>query len=156
MSLYSAFSFIFQIVYSKNFDKYKIIESILSKRNEDLFNNNLKTKKTIELKDIKLNDINKEETLLEKNDNENQIDDNINILKENDIYNDYIDNISNKQKKEGRVLPKLRFIDFIINNLYFEKCYKCKKKEQQLISECNDILFKYYSIENILYNQFIL
>jgi hypothetical protein len=36
ISLYNAFTFLFAVLYSKNFDKYKIIENIISKNKENL------------------------------------------------------------------------------------------------------------------------
>ena len=48
-------------------------------------------------------------------------------------------------------LPKMPFVDFIANNLYCNSC--CKSNKQKLITLSNQIIYKYYSIENILYNQ---
>ena len=154
MSLYNGISFIFEMVYSKNFDKYKIIENIISKGNKHLINNlNEKQKPKFVMKDININ-TNKGETLLENEFCEKPINEEDNILNDDDdIYNV---NFSNLQDQEGRTLPKLRFIDFIFNNIYCEKICKYRKKQQQLISTCNDIIFKYFSIENVLYNQFMI
>ena len=60
-----------------------------------------------------------------------------------------IDNIV--EKKNTRSFPKLHFYDFLANNFYFKKC--CLSKKQELISLCNDIVSKYYSIDKIIYNQ---
>jgi len=51
-------------------------------------------------------------------------------------------------------LPKLRFFDFIFNNIYCKKCCSPIKK-QQLIDSCDEILYKYISVENILKNQIL-
>ena len=51
-------------------------------------------------------------------------------------------------------LPKLRFFDFIFNNIYCKKCCSPIKK-QQLIDSCDEILYKYISVENILKNQLL-
>ena len=135
ITVYNIFSLVFSILYSNNFDKYKIIDIILSKEKENIKKPNIEEK----MKDLNDNDNN--ENLLEKdvsiNENSNSDDDN----KEND-------NI------EKTSLPKLRYFDFIFNNIYFEKC--CLSKKQQLISSCDNIILKYHSIENIIYNQFIL
>ena len=144
ISLYNAFTFLFAVLYSKNFDKYKIIENIISKNKENLHKNNI-----ILLKDKNIKNKNeKVDILLEKEDKENLVinDDNLN---ENDNY-DYKDENDDKV----RILPKLRFFDFILNNVYSEKC--CIYKKQMIISICNDIILKYYSIENIIHNQFII
>ena len=58
-----------------------------------------------------------------------------------------------KKIGEERILPKRAFFDFVFNTLYFKRC--CKIEKQQLILACNDIIQKYYSFENILYNQII-
>ena len=41
----------------------------------------------------------------------------------------------------------------MFNNVYCKCC--CFIKKQKLIDSCNRILFKYFSIENILYNQIL-
>ena len=144
ISIYNDLIIIFSKFYSKNFDNYKIIESILTKQNKNLCRN--KTDIKMKLKnDLLL------ENDLEEEDN-GQINYAINSDKECDINND-IDFI-NKENEEKRLLPKLRFIDFIYNTFYSECC--CHQKKQQLISACNDIILEYYSIENILYNQFMI
>ena len=51
-----------------------------------------------------------------------------------------------------RVIPKLKFMDFILNNFYSEKCCKISNR-QKLISSCNDLVSKYYTIEDIIFNQ---
>ena len=45
----------------------------------------------------------------------------------------------------------MRFYDFLIHELYF-KCFGQSKK-QSLIDSCNDIVAKYTTIENLIYNQ---
>ena len=76
ISLYNAFTFLFAVLYSKNFDKYKIVENIISKNKENLHKNNI-----ILLKDKNIkNKIEKVDILLEKEDKENLVinDDNLN------------------------------------------------------------------------------
>ena len=51
-------------------------------------------------------------------------------------------------------LPRLHFFDFFFNNIYKNNC--CNMKNQQIISTCNEIIYKYYSIDTILSNQIIL
>ena len=51
-------------------------------------------------------------------------------------------------------LPKLSFISYLFNNIYCQKC--CNMKNQILITKCNEIISKYYSIENIIYNQILM
>ena len=134
LSLYSGLTSIFSMLYSRNFDKYKILDNIISKQKSNLN----KAKMIPLLENKKQNDvidINKEDSLLEENferDNKEQTE----IL-----YNE-------------NSLPRLRFFDFIYNNIYSEKF--CSSQKQNLISKCNDIITKYYSIENIIFNQIIL
>ena len=47
--------------------------------------------------------------------------------------------------------PKLRFFDFIFNNIYSLK--ECNINKQEIILKCNEIIAEYFSIENIIYNQ---
>ena len=54
-------------------------------------------------------------------------------------------------KKEKKKVPKFRFTDFLFNNCYCKKW--CKNNKQEIISNCNKLINKYYSIETILYNQ---
>ena len=57
-----------------------------------------------------------------------------------------------EEKEES--LPKYNIFSFIGNFFY---CNCCKKnKIQENITMCNNILEKYYSIENLVYNQFML
>ena len=41
-----------------------------------------------------------------------------------------------------------------MNNIYSLK--GCKIKKQEIISKCNEIIIKYFSIEKIIYNQLII
>ena len=60
-----------------------------------------------------------------------------------------------KGEEEKRTLPKIKFIDFIINSLPFNKSCS-KSKSQALISSCNELITNYYSIEHLVYNQIML
>ena len=152
ISSYNLICFLFSKLYSKSFDKYKIIDNILSKQKINLPFNNYYTNK---VKDKEYKD-----NLEEKNSNP-KIE-----LKENFIENeehnnandDFINKINDGKmvKKEGkkeRMLPKRTFLDFIFNTIYIEKC--CHSKRQKILVDCNNIILKYYSLENILYNQFM-
>ena len=86
-------------------------------------------------------------------------------LLSNDKYdeeNKKIDDINNennlieKEVEQERILPKPRFLDLIYNT-FEENCYCCCHcKRQELICACNKIIYQYYSIENILYNQIMI
>ena len=138
-TLKSIFSFIFGL-YSYNFDNYKIVEKIIS-RTANLSTKEIKDindeipKEQIELKDQIESD--KGETLLEVNeDNKKMVDDN--------------------KEKESNLkpvfkIPKFHFYDFLYNNVY---CDCCKPSSTQgIISSCNDLISKYYSIDAVIYNQ---
>ena len=145
MSLYSGFKVVFEFIYAKNFNNYKIIKEILSKNEKrklneenyidlssdfsntnDLINNQINEKNTI-TKD----DLNDEENLIE-NSEKYQI---------------------METKNDSFALPKLHFFDYLFNNFYcFRKCF-CDYKKQMMISTSNQILYEYFSVENILYNQ---
>ena len=143
--IYNGLTVIFSKLYSKNFDKYKIIENILLKKNEN-FNN----KKEMKI----MNDINISDSLLAKDTKDylGEINDITSNEKEDGINDD---NYSmDKENEQGRILPRLKFIDFIFNSIYKKKC--CFSKKQEIISACNNIILKYYSVENILFNQFMM
>ena len=139
-TLYGVITFIFCGFYSNSFDNYKIVEKILSrtaysstKEIKDI--NDEIPKEQIELKDQIESD--KGETLLEVNeDNKKMVDDN--------------------KEKESNLkpvfkIPKFHFYDFLYNNVY---CDCCKPSSTQgIISSCNDLISKYYSIDAVIYNQ---
>ena len=144
---------VFVNFYSQNFDNYKIIDKILG----NSYNIKEKSKKLYENIDMNKN-INKKDSLLGKNDEIYRIsinDEDTDKLDEenNQENNDNYYNI-NEEKNKSRNLPKLTFFDYFFNYIYCEKC--CKIRKQKIISKCNEIISKYYSIENIIYNQILL
>ena len=145
LSLYNGFKFVFAKLYSKNFDNYKIMESILSKQKEKL---QINKKKINEINIMK--DFNMEDNLIDNKYSENEKNEKNDNIDEDDNKG----NFSDKKIGEERILPKRAFFDFVFNTLYFKRC--CKIEKQQLILACNDIIQKYYSFENILYNQIMI
>ena len=142
LTLYNILSFFFVTFYSNNFDNYKITEKILYNTKTINFENKTRTN-SIELK----NDFNQDNSLLpHKSEDDIMIinDEKSTKLKEQnyqDIENDGDENLNP---------PQLRFYEYIFNNIY-SKC--CNILNQKIISKCNEIISKYYSIEQILYNQ---
>ena len=106
LTLYNVFSWAFFKFYSKSFDKYKIVENILSREKE--FLSKIKKQK----QKIKNNDINFEENLIE-NDLNNNDTENLNIINDS-IFNENedISNEINENKStfeiytDGRTLQK--------------------------------------------------
>ena len=132
LTIFNVLKLGFSILYSSNFDNYKIIDKILSTRDismEKLSKKNEDTKSPL-LTELKEFD--------EENEDE----------KENKMI-EVKTVVENKQS----ILPKYHFFDFICN--IFSCCFK-NNNAQKCISTCNEIREKYYSIENILYNQLIM
>ena len=134
MALFNGFTFGFTFLYSNNFDNYKIIDKILSKNN-------------ITFKSIKnIDEISNDDSppLLTE-------------LKNVEDFNEenYVDKkiIEDKKIKEGAI-PKFHVFDFIYNTFYLNFCKK--NKTQEFISTCMEIIKRYNSIENIIYNQFMI
>ena len=144
MSLYSGLKVIFDFIYAKNFNNYKIIQKILSKIDKG----KAKEEISIELD----TDINKSDKLIDNQSIEkNVIKDDYNSknnLIENDNENQFV-----QSKDDSLELPRLHFFDYIFNNLYCSKKCCCDYKKQMLITESNNIVYKYFSVENLLYNQ---
>ena len=131
--------------YSNNFDNYKIVEKIL-------YNiKNVKSEQHAKI-EIPLSTINENSLLDEKErekDLNNDDEENKNLGNEN-LISDI--NETEKEDTKKRILPKLRFIDFIFNN-FSNICKNRKSNRQDIISKCNNLISKYYSIETVLYNQ---
>jgi len=140
---------IFGALYSKNFDNYKIVENILSKEIKNIkkikLNNKIESKLNFESKLIDDN--------LEENDTINFYNDRNSLNNENENKND-VDNLD-EDEDEDKIykLPKLRFYEFFFNLVYSKCCTYIKR--QKLIDSCDQILYKYFSVENILYNQIL-
>jgi DNA-binding protein len=152
-TIYSIMSKAFGFIYSRNFDTYKIVENILSKGSKAL------KIKEIELSDNVKNGTNSLDSDLNNNfiGKDNEIKDFNNDFNDNDTDN-FIENEeisrNNENDNVSVKLPKLRMYDFFFNNVYSPKCCVTLKK-QKLLSSCENVLFKYFSVENILYNQII-
>ena len=65
------------------------------------------------------------------------------------------DNIKKNTDIDSRPLfkiPKFHFYDFLYNNIYSDNCCKASPI-QEMLSACNDLITKYYSIDAVIYNQ---
>ena len=73
-------------------------------------------------------------------------------LNDNKISNKYLEN-KNKNKDESFQLAEINIFHFFFKKINFKSKYMKTKRE--IINLCNSILFKYTSVEVILYNQII-
>ena len=126
---------VYGILYAENYNNYKIIENILTKKMKVNINKNEGDleKVKIELKGDLI-----EKDLIEKGINEPDSD-------------EVIEEESEKMKSSSLNLSIPRFIDFLFHKFYSKCCGYSSK--HILINSCNDIVAKYTTIENILYNQ---
>ena len=133
LTIFHGFQFGFSFFYSQNFDNYKIIDKILTSKGKS--------------KEKKINDAKFDKSFPLLNENE------MNEEEEKDVdkINLITDSVSEKNEDS---LPKYHFFNFIFN-LFSCKC--CQRgKVQKSITICNNIMEKYYSIENLIYSQFML
>ena len=141
MTFYSFFIFIFKY-YSKNFDNYKIVQSLFKSK----LNYIIKEKS---IKDIELTKISEisNDFLLSNNKKDFSIND-------KDKDEDRDEDIDNIQKGKEKNFKKLTFAEFFLNNIYFKNCTKFK--DQEIIRICNEIIANYLSVEALLYNQIFM
>ena len=138
------FTFAFNFYY-KNFSNYKIIGKILDYSKKPIqkikLSSDFNISKFDEDKKDQLKDI---EPLIEKTSEEKKIN-----IKNNEICEDISEN--DIDDNNSIVLNKLSFFDFFFNNVY---CKCCKKiRNQEIINSVNEVVFKYLSIDSLLYNQ---
>ena len=144
MTFYSNFIFILDTFFSDNFNNYSIIDEILKIKEEDKI---IRSQNRNTLKIAELNENSKAKDNVSKDYSENRKYD---VKRRNNLDDpNIIDKIV--EEKNTQNFPKLHFYDFLANSFYFKKC--CLSKKQELISLCNDIVSKYYSIDKIIYNQ---
>ena len=157
-ALFSTVKYFFSLIlyfYTTNFDNYEVIEKLLHKTKKPIkrieLSKEFKTSLSNEKKETNLKiieDINKVEPLIYKNSQENENENKINI--------DYSGN--DKDIEDNKIietssysLKKLYFYHFYFNNIY---CKCCKTiKNQEMINITNEILYKYLSIDHLLFNQ---
>ena len=145
-ALFSTVKFFFSLAlsfYSKNFNNYKIVGNILNPpkkeiKERDLYHENLGNITSINDIDNNCPLINEQED--EKINNEDNINNNNN--------NDKKEN--NTNETSSFALKKLSFYDFFINNIYSNCCKRMQN--QELINMANIIMYRYLSIDYLLYN----
>ena len=143
--------------YSKNFDNYKIIEKIIDINKKNIQNIEITENNLSLTNNNNIKKLNNEKKF--NNDLSNYFSNNTSNKQEL-IINDDIDDDLNNEKDElvdnftsyniTKKFPKFNFIQFYLNNIYFKCCRKYEK--QEFICACNQILYKYFSIDFILYN----
>ena len=131
ITVYSVVKLLFKMFYSSNFDNYKIMQNLLIQTAPNITNKNKVIKKDEKSSDFLLN---------------SPVDNNKLIVADDENKNENNKNINDE---ETGYLPKLNFLDYILNTFYCNNCC-CNSKRQKLISKCNNFISKYYSIENIL------
>ena len=137
LTIFNGLKFGFNFFYSEKFANYEVIDNILTSNKKSKQKKIVQTKfdKSFPILSInEMKDVEIEEKDEEKD--ENKTDRLIEI----------------EEKDES--LPKYNIFSFI-GNFFYCKCCK-KNKIQDNITMCNNILEKYYSIENLVYNQFML
>ena len=130
------------LFYSRFFDNYKIVQHLLF-GNDTLIRRNIEISKKLTNK--------KQEPL------------NINLSNSENVDENGIDYENKSQPEENVGQPDLNFPEklsccsFVFNCFYCECCRGCCcKKNQILMSKCDDIISEYYSVEKIIYNQLLM
>ena len=132
---------VYGILYAENYNNFKIIENILTKKLKININKNDKNEEDIEKVKFELKGDLIEKDLIENEKNDkNEIDRSENVEEEDENM---------KSSSINLTIP--RFIDFLFHKFYFKCCGYSSR--HILINSCNDIVSKYTTIENILYNQ---
>ena len=151
ITVYNIFTFLFTKIYSTSFDKYQIIDNILSKQKGDLLRNKRHKSQISIINDIKQDDI-LFENVTEMETKEQNLINNFNSNKNEEI--DDSNNLTENKDKQKRVLPGRCCCDFIDN--YFCGGICCCLERQKLIYNCKGIVLNYFSVENIIYSQIML
>ena len=129
---------VYGILYAENYNNFKIIENILTKKMKVNINKDTKNEGDLEKVKIELKGDIIEKNLIEKSINDQDSD-------------DIIEDEGEKMKSSSLNLTIPRFIDFLFHKFYSKCCGYSSR--HILINSCNDIVAKYTTIENILYNQ---
>ena len=151
-ALFSTIKYFFSLFfyyYSKNFDNYKLIQNILNVSIDPIKEIELSTdfnpSSSTKIKENnEPNDINNYKSFIDKPSNENKM-----IINNSDINSE--DNIDDNYKDSIFSLKSIHFYHYFFNNIY---CKCCKKiSNQEIIDHLNEIIYKYLSVDALLYNQ---
>ena len=155
-ALFSTIKFFFSVFfsfYSQNFDNYEILGKILNPPNHKKdINIPLSSNKKGENKNI-MEDVNNIDKLIDDDDfdkNKNEMEQQEYNINDEFGNGDGEENILG-ESSSNKVLSELHFYDYFLNNIYSKCCRKIKN--QELINNANDIVYKYLSIDYLLYNQ---
>ena len=129
---------VYGILYAENYNNYKIIENILTKKMKVNINKNIKNEGDLDRVKIELKGDLIENDLIEKSINDH-------------VSDDEIEEEGEKMKSSSLNLSIPRFIDFLFHKFYSKCCGYSSR--HILINSCNDIVAKYTTIENIIYNK---
>ena len=142
-NIFTGAKFILRL-YSNNFNSFKILEKLLNKNSIQRH----KIKENIQMDDLENNKfITIKDDLKEKCIDKSNIQNDIN--KYDDNQENFDINVEDKFSLDDKRIKKLRFFDFFLNNLYC--CFK-GKKNQKIIYSCNQIVYNYASIDEIIKN----
>ena len=123
ISLYNFFTFLFLKLYSKSFNKYKIIENILSRQKENLLLNNESRFHEKKIKENNKGDILLEDSFEKENNDDQMLINDRNTTKEKEIFDlEEKNNFVGKNNEQERILPKLSFLDFFKYTLNIKIC----------------------------------
>ena len=134
--------------YSKNYDNYEVVGKILNQPKEKKENNMLNSTSKKEDRNNITNDINNIDRVIEyySSRNKNELN-----RQEYNVNNDLGLVEENNQEHSSIPLKQLHFYDYFFNNVYSKCCRKIQN--QELINISNEIIYKYLSIDSLLYNQ---
>ena len=129
--------------YSKNYDNYQIIHYLTTKKNKQ---------KNEKSKNISKDCLEMKESSDSNNNIKNKKESNKDLKNDEDNNELLINEIDPEFENEiNKGSNKINFLHFFLNNFY---CDCCKRnKFEDMINISNDILNKYLSIDNLLYNQ---
>ena len=150
-ALFSTVKFIFSMIfsfYSKNYDNYEVIGKILNQPKEKKGNNMLNSTSKKEDRNNITNAINNIDRVIEYDSSRNKKELN---RQEYNVNNDLGLVEENNQEHSSIPLKQLHFYDYFFNNVYSKCCRKIQN--QELINISNEIIYKYLSIDSLLYNQ---